>query len=321
MEPNNQINELPAEPASLKEAYPMPRYSIKDAVMAQIAAERAGEAKNEPHEETKILTFREKIRKNYKNISRYGSLAACAVLILGVLAIASPLMKQGKFSAEQDCAACEEAGNAEAAYNGNELADTLYYSMYDASGADYEAEEKRSVSTEAVHDDSVVYATGSTYGETTAPMENSTMSTQTTVRGDTGAVTQAATEAVMEAATEAAEAATRAETRAETECSAAESAEAEADDVTAEQIKAIVADAIIPNDYSAWMVSNSYTGYEDYSLAKLVLDFDIDRDVLTDVLGVHAENVNMDILYGGDAADALADAAAPEVLDDMVIEE
>ena len=63
--------------------------------------------------------------------------------------------------------------------------------MYDASNADYEAEEKRSVSTEAVHDDSVVYATGSTYGETTAPMANSTMSTQTTVRGDTGAATEA----------------------------------------------------------------------------------------------------------------------------------
>ena len=127
MEPNNSINEVSEAPVSLKEAYPMPRFSIRDAVMAQIAEERAAETKKA---ESKVLTFREKLAKNRKTIARYGSIAACGVFILGALAVAGPMMNKTSDSAEQlrfvteneVMEAAVEAENEEVCYS---LADTV----------------------------------------------------------------------------------------------------------------------------------------------------------------------------------------------------
>ena len=266
MEPNNPINELQEAPVSLKEIYPMPRRSIRDAVMAQIAEERAAETKKA---ETKILTFREKIAKNRKTIARIGSMAACGVFLLGALAVAGPLMNKTSDSAEQirgrQFSEVREA-DAEAEF------EDVYYSLTDSvcDDADNMAEAS-------------LYAAGAA---TECAQEQSDPAPE-------DAINECATyaETAVPADTEAPMYAAVAPTNKTTEAAVPEEAG------MADPIKTLVIEFLDSAEYSAWMTANAYTDPAAWSLSELINAFGITRTELADILGDFAAEVDMDALY------------------------
>ncbi|MBQ7921657.1 MAG: hypothetical protein IJ325_03650 [Clostridia bacterium] len=303
------------EPLFLKEAYPMPRYSIKDAVMAQIAEERtaSGEQKTGKTEEKKILTFGEKVRKHRSAIAKWGGIAACAVFLLGVLTVTGPMMKKTNDSAEQirgengyglmvaDAAEKECEDLAMFSYTDEDADNGKYYSV--TGGTDEnEPEAPEGADTEA-------------------PKKNDIMKSQlyvgaTSTEAAAGSAGERTTEATADCRTDAVtEAVTTEETMAEPEYTSAEGTD------TADCIKAMVTEQIPQSEYTEWLASNRYCDPADYSLAELVTDFSITHADLTEMLGEYADYVDMDVLYSTTAEDALTDDMSPEELDALVIEE
>lgn len=302
VEPNNQTNGISEEsvsvPAFIKDAYPMPRYSIKDAVMAQVAEERAA-AGEKKEKETKILTFGEKVQKHRRTFAKWGSIAACAVFLLGVLAVVSPMLDKANDAAEMSRGTDNYGITTADAYDqkGEEEAG-LYYSVCDNEAAEAATEAANDYLTD---DAEAEYTTGASskvgimqsqlYAATTnAPAENAA-----------GAATEAETAEKIMAATEA----------------AVESVESED---AADCIKTLVAEQIPHTEYTAWLTSNSYTAPEDYSLVELVTDFAISRKTLTQTLGTYADMVDLDALYSPTTQQALP-TSTPAELDEMVIDE
>lgn len=266
MEPNNPTNELQQAPVSLKEVYPMPRRSIRDAVMAQIAEERAAETKNA---ETKILTFREKIAKNRKTIARIGSMAACGVFLLGALAVAGPLMNKTSDSAEQirgrKFNEVREAA-AEAEY------EDVYYSL-----------------TDSVYDDADNMVEANLYaaGTATECAQEQPDPAPEDVKNECATYAETA----VPAATEAPMYAVIAPTNKTTEAAVPEEAG------MADPIKTLVIESLDAAEYNAWMTANAYTDPAAWALAELINAFGITRTELADILGDFAAEVDMDALY------------------------
>jgi len=319
MEPNNLTNDMPDEPAiSLKEIYPLPRHSIKDAVMAQIAAERAASAAEKTAAEKKNVPLREKIRKKQALIMKWGGMAACFMILCGVLIIASPIIRNvNEGSAEEQNAADYAVMtdiHAEAAASGSISAETTeetaeaMYSAYSAISDYSAAEDEAAVTSPPVN--GILNDSSEEIYEKESVLPGYSTGTQEQYLTANGTDTQKKQD----------NSTAEPETTAETQMLPNNTfPDTNNTNDTAGYIKILTADLLSNDDYIAWLTENGYTDEFSYSLVQLVTAFGITQDALTNALGMYSDMVDMEALYGDTVRNALAAGSSAEELDDMVI--
>ena len=258
----------------MSEAYPSPKKDIRAAVMAQITSEAAQSDKK-----AKILTpaFR-------KRFVRYGSIAACFVVLVTLGFRVLPMMSKDavmESSAEMapqeavmpaaEVCDTESVPETAAAENGTGAIKTKLFSVSLTDSAADEPMEEPEAAEEAVEE---------------APAAPMLMMAPSPVTEETSVEEAPVEEAVVEAEVE--------------ECVAEE---APADDAVSpislfeSELKLALTGEIGTEAYTAWLTDRGYTSAEDWSIAEFVQNFGIPRERFTelyDALTVSFEQTSPD---------------------------